>query len=345
MLDSGTYREGPFVKFGENQWEVYYLEQHIGGWRELKDTLDLSGRSEVIVYNPLDSFIVPLPVGPVPAREPAQEYALPEKFLAMSDIEGNFYALRSMLLAQGVMNANYEWTFGEGHLVMDGDLVDRGSEVTACLWLIYKLEKDAEAAGGRVHTLLGNHEIMVFSGDYRYTDSRYLNIATSLGCDYSTLLGPQFLMGQWLRSRSAIVKLGDILVSHAGIGPSIADLGLTVSQINSVFHRSLNRDVLDLGNQEFMTLAGPDGVLWYRGWIEAPPKERMLNRILEQYGVNKMIVGHTPVNDIKVLYSGKMIAIDIVQPTYTDRGVVKALLYRDGHYYQVTDQGDEDLIL
>jgi len=85
------------------------------------------------------------------------EYPVPEKILAVSDIEGNFQGFRLILEGSGVMDKDYNWTFGTGHLVLVGDYFDRGLNVTETLWLIYKLEQEAEKVGGKVHFILGNH--------------------------------------------------------------------------------------------------------------------------------------------------------------------------------------------
>ncbi len=45
-----------------------------------------------------------------------------------------------------------------------GDMFDRGDQVTECLWLVYALEETAKAAGGYVHFILGNHELMNLQG-------------------------------------------------------------------------------------------------------------------------------------------------------------------------------------
>ena len=78
----------------------------------------------------------------------------------LSDIEGEFAAFKSLMQGNGIMDQNYKWTFGDGHLVICGDLFDRGNRVTEYLWLLYKLEDEAKAQGGYVHVILGNHDIM-----------------------------------------------------------------------------------------------------------------------------------------------------------------------------------------
>jgi hypothetical protein len=88
------------------------------------------------------------------------------KLIAISDIEGNFMAFTETAAANGVIDTNFNWTFGEGHLVLTGDFFDRGTQVTEVLWLIYSLEEKAKDAGGYVHYILGNHEIMNLSVIY-----------------------------------------------------------------------------------------------------------------------------------------------------------------------------------
>ncbi len=100
------------------------------------------------------------------AVEP-DHYDLPARMLVLSDIEGDFTAFKMILKGAKVIDDSFNWSFGDGHLVLVGDYFDRGLNVTECLWLIYKLETEAEAYGGKVHFILGNHEIMNMQG---YTD-------------------------------------------------------------------------------------------------------------------------------------------------------------------------------
>jgi len=80
---------------------------------------------------------------------PEDEYVLPETMFVISDIEGNFAGLKMILQSAGVIDKALHWSFGKGHFVFNGDLFDRGGQVTECLWFIYKLESEAEAAGGK----------------------------------------------------------------------------------------------------------------------------------------------------------------------------------------------------
>src|SRR5690606_4092364 len=56
---------------------------------------------------------------------------------------------------------------GRATLVQTGDYTDRGADVRKVLDLLMRLEREARAAGGRVITLLGNHEVMNLIGEWR----------------------------------------------------------------------------------------------------------------------------------------------------------------------------------
>lgn len=120
----------------------------------------------------------------LPATQPVY-YPAPAKMLVVSDIEGNFKGLQQLLVGTGVMDAQIRWQFGTGHLVFVGDIFDRGLQVTECLWLLYKLEHEAEQAGGKVHFLLGNHEVMNLTGNYKYVRRKYRHNADSLRVAYA----------------------------------------------------------------------------------------------------------------------------------------------------------------
>lgn len=77
------------------------------------------------------------------------------KHLPYPTLHGRFDLFAAILKTGEVINDKYEWIYGSNHLVIDGDIFDRGADVLPILWLIYKLEFEAKAVGGRVTTILG----------------------------------------------------------------------------------------------------------------------------------------------------------------------------------------------
>ena len=104
----------------------------------------------------------------------------------VADTHGEYEILASMLKAQHVVDGKLRWSFGRGHLVVLGDVFDRGAHQTEILWLIYELEAEARKAGGGVHFVLGNHEAMELQGDLRYLNPRYRETTQLLGVDSYT---------------------------------------------------------------------------------------------------------------------------------------------------------------
>ncbi|HZI52989.1 MAG TPA: metallophosphoesterase, partial [Chitinophagaceae bacterium] len=166
--------DGPYVLYRNDSVIVNYIEDN-GGIKSVKtDGMPESSKGNInLLVNtgePGETFPVVLKTK---LSNEKPEYNGVKKMLVISDIEGNFTAFRKLLRGNGVIDENFNWTFGKDHLVLVGDFVDRGTMVMEVLWLIYSLEEKAKAAGGYVHFILGNHEIMNMNGDVRYVQARY----------------------------------------------------------------------------------------------------------------------------------------------------------------------------
>ncbi len=170
----------------------------------------------------------------------ADTYPMPKRLIAISDIEGNFDAFQSFLVRNGVMDSNYAWTFGDGHLVLNGDFVDRGDQVSQVLWLIYKLEAQALAQGGKVHFILGNHEILNMQGNPSYADMKYIAAAQKVSGLQSWSQATQYLYsdksetGRWLRSKNVAEKIGPYVFVHGGLNTTQVAAGLTLGEMNQI---------------------------------------------------------------------------------------------------------------
>ena len=78
----------------------------------------------------------------------------------------------------GLIDKQNHWTGGKTTFVQTGDLLDRGPKPREVMDLMMALEKEASQAGGRVVSLLGNHEMMNIMGDLRYvTPANYASFA------------------------------------------------------------------------------------------------------------------------------------------------------------------------
>ena len=83
-----------------------------------------------------------------------------ESLVAIGDVHGDFDDFVSILQRIGLIDKQNHWTGGKTTFVQTGDLLDRGPKPREVMDLMMALEKEAGQAGGRVVSLLGNHEMM-----------------------------------------------------------------------------------------------------------------------------------------------------------------------------------------
>ncbi len=91
-----------------------------------------------------------------------------ERIVAVGDIHGDYENYMATLKAAGLIDQKGKWAAGETHFVQLGDLPDRGPDTLKIIDHITQLAKQAKRKGGRVHNLIGNHEVMNVTGDLRY---------------------------------------------------------------------------------------------------------------------------------------------------------------------------------
>ena len=108
------------------------------------------------------ALAIVLALAPSPGRQAADG-----RIVAIGDVHGAFQPFAGMLTKAGLLDQQGGWAGGNTVFVQTGDLTDRGDGVRVALDLVMTLEQQAAAAGGRVETLLGNHEVMNLLGETR----------------------------------------------------------------------------------------------------------------------------------------------------------------------------------
>lgn len=274
--------------------------------------------------------------------EPA-EFKMPARQLILSDIEGNFGAFSKLLFANGVIDNDFNWTFGNGHLVLIGDFVDRGEMVTEVHWLIYSLEEKAKAAGGYVHYILGNHEIMNMSGDLRYLNEKYKSSAALMNVKFETLYDEHSELGRWLRTKNIMEKIGDNLFLHAGVSAQMNQLNISIKEINKLARPFYADSLYTYPDKMTPVIYSDFGPFWFRGYYTAD-KTGMLQTIdstLLGFDVKHIFTGHTIVADtVSVWYHGKVINVDL----HHAKGISEAVLIERKNYYRVNARGEKFLL-
>ena len=295
-------------------------------------------------------------------------YNMPEKLIAISDIEGNFTGFYSFLLANKVIDKNGKWIFGAGHLVINGDFFDRGDQVTQVLWLIYSLENQAEYQGGKVHFILGNHEIMNLYGDVSYNDFKYIEVAKRISKLDNWQMGLRYIysesseLGKWLRSKNVIEKIGNNIFVHGGLNVYHVNEKYSIEEMNEIARRyyGIYPDESSVKTKrDRIMINSIDSPFWDRrlnlewkykivfklnGIHVAETTQEEVNNILEFYKAKKIIIGHSVVDDIKSDYMNSVIKIDVKHGKEINSGKTKGLLIEGNLYYKVDDNFNKERI-
>ncbi len=248
-----------------------------------------------------------------------QQAALPawqfqaRRLAAISDIHGQYPLMMKLLQAAGVVNAAGHWQFADGHLVVVGDVMDRGNGVTAALWQLYQLQREATAAGGRLHFLPGNHETMVLRGDLRYLHNDYRQVGELTGQSQQQLYDEHSVLGQWLRRQPLFVRLNDTLFVHGGLSPQLGKLDFTPEQLQSAYRDSLGKSRQQLTDHALQAfLQGSEGPLWYRGQFrkQSDFSAAGLAVLLQRFGAKRLVLGHTTMDQIYQHHQGLILSTD-----------------------------------
>jgi hypothetical protein len=282
-----------------------------------------------------------------------------ERIVAVGDVHGAYDGFVQILQAAGVVDAAARWSGGKTHLVQLGDVVDRGPDSRKALDLLQRLEREASKAGGRVHSLIGNHEGLRLLGDFRYAvPGEFAAFTTpdsalarqeaidALSADrrdaamQETPLGMVEMIrafaasgayGASIRGHDAVVRLNGVVFAHGGISPAIAPM--SCGEIDDRVRRELSRDLEKTRGALKTSLAfGDEGPLWYRGLAQQPETfAPEVDRILEAQRARAIVVAHTVQTDgqIAVRFGGRVMLIDTgMQQAYVSTGQPSALEIR-----------------
>ncbi len=237
--------------------------------------------------------------------EPTPTFFPPvERIVAIGDLHGDLDRTLDAFQMAGIIDQSHHWAAGKLVVVQTGDQLDRGDQEQALLEFLDRLQGEALAAGGRLHLLNGNHELMNGRLDLRYvTEGGFADFedAVTLNELDSLLLahepgqrarvaafrpgGPYAML---LAEHNTILMIGDNLFVHGGVLPSHLDYGL----------EKLNREIQwwlageGPAPEEIHTSKSPT---WTRIYSNEPDEDSCLtlDEVLTRLGAARMIVGHT----------------------------------------------------
>jgi hypothetical protein len=335
-----TTIDGPYVLYRNDSVFVKYIENNSGIKLVRTDSTSIASKSninlEVNTDIPGKTFNVQLKPKLVNEKS---DYNGIKKMLVISDIEGNFEAFRKLLQANQVIDENFNWTFNKDHLVLVGDFVDRGMMVTEVLWFIYMLEEKAKAAGGYVHYILGNHEIMNMSDDLDYVQQRYLQHAALMNKPYMQLFGHDAEIGRWLATKNIVERIGNTIFTHGGISSYLNNLDIPLKELNDLARPYYTDTTYNYPDPRLNLVFSDYGPFWYRGYYKEPrAEEQQVDSTLDIYRVRQIVTGHTIIaREIRSLYNEKVFDVDV----HHAEGQPEALLIENGKFWRVNTSGEK----
>lgn len=333
-LSIDEFYDGPYIFDGSDS------TQHQVNWicnGKLKQQVHTQLNAQI--QRPDNCGQLPQPsLNPDATQLSADSYSGIKQIVALSDVHGQFEVLVTLLQRHNIIDAQHNWTFGDGHMVMTGDMFDRGHQVNEVLWLMYKLDAQATAAGGKLHLLMGNHEQMVLRGDLRYIHPRYELSSQLLERPYDQLYGRDTEIGQWLRSKNTLVKINDTLFLHGGIDIEWVNRKLALDKVNQLYRTNVDKTKAELKQDPLLSyLFFGNGPTWFRGYFDEDYSQQELERILAYFKVNRIAVGHTSQERVLGRFNNKVIAID----SSIKKGKSGELLFIDQQLWRGTFSGEK----
>ena len=328
--------DGPYVKKQEDVYKLMWIQKGRKKTTEIPVGTDTIWTVENLPKVDLTRLDVSV--------DTEFEYNGVSKFAAISDVHGQYDLMISLLRTHGVIDSLNNWIYGDGHLVVLGDIFDRGDKVTECLWFLFFLEKQAAVAGGKLHFLLGNHELMILHGNYTYLNPKYIFTTGLSDTPYAELFAPSTILGQWLRSKKISISINDFVFVHGGFSERIIEQESSIRRINSLFTNSIlpNPDIEKDTTNLISELYFDNGPLWYRGYVMAENFD--LNKaeyILNKLGKESIVIGHTSMPQIFSLFCNRIVLIDS-SIKFGNSG--ELLLYENDILYRAKANGQTEVI-
>ncbi len=327
------YYDGPYISYKKDNIKLQWIQKG-------KSRDSIVDRSSATVFDRNGLPKVDLTkLDPLPYEK--AHFDDVEKWVAISDIHGQHDLFLDLLIAQKVVDQDGKWIYGKGHLVVIGDVFDRGDKVTESLWFLFGLEHQAKAAGGKVHMLLGNHELMVIHDDLRYIHPKYVYTQGKLKTPYNELFDEGTVLGDWLRTKPISITINEVVFVHGGFTKEVLEKTANIDNINSLFRKNLySEEDLKKSEKSLVDLLYFEkGPLWYRGY--ANPEgfgSGKTDEILKLLGKSSIVVGHTSMPQIISLHDNRIFLVDSSIKFGTTGEI---LVYEKENFYRGLLSGDK----
>ena len=290
-------------------------------------------------------------IGMVSCR--CQSAANSSRICAIGDLHGDVDAARRALKLCGAIDAHESWIGKDLVVVQIGDILDRGDTEKEIIALFKKLEQQAKAANGSLHTLLGNHEIMNLAGDLRYVTeagfAAYRDYKVRIQDNDRLAAYPEDQRGRaaaylpggveakFFEDKDVVKIIDNTVFVHGGVTPKHVSYG--VKQINAVTKQWIAGKRAELPP----IMKETDAPVWLREYSTHRdlPMETCakLKNTLQMLGAKRMVIGHTVQKDgISPACGGLVWRIDVGMAQFY--GLKLEVLLIEGDSISVSRESD-----
>jgi hypothetical protein len=218
--------------------------------------------------------------------------------LALSDVHGMYGHLTTLLRGARVIDGKDQWIAGKTLLIVCGDSIDKGPESLPILELWMRMFPRAEASGGRLIVLLGNHEAEFLKDPTRRTTAEFAAELTRARISPQDVAAGRDArgFGKFLLRMPLAARVGKYLFAHAGWYPAHMRWPDFVARAKRLLADGKYGDGLITGEHSILeekeeTAPGSDTP---EKWYDDPDAVRSLEARLTAQNLYGVVFGHQP---------------------------------------------------
>ncbi len=265
------------------------------------------------------------------------EYPHAGRVIVIGDMHGDIKRFKMILEDAKIINDDLEWIAEPPNtiIVQLGDQVDSLNRMPDAhewevledfnmLYFTNSLDNIASIKGGRVMSLIGNHELMNVIGNFSYVSAKS-NVPGRI--EY---FKPQGTLSAILAKRPLVLKIGELFFCHACIKRKHLEIfeahHKDVGYINDLWSEFMTNGKMNINDKEIFDkiILDMDGILWTRQF----DNDDDLTHVLETLGCQYIFVGHTAVQNIQLVNNKIWL---------TDTGISRAFSSRSFQYIDINN--------
>ena len=265
------------------------------------------------------------------------------RIIVIGDVHGDITRLLNCMINANVFSKDLKWIAEPPNtvVVQMGDQVDSLNRGISPEWeeladfevllLMDKLDNVAKIEGGRVLSLIGNHEIMNTLGQFNYVSPKSLSILSEQ--DRFLQFQPGNRFANILAKRNIILKINSFLFCHAALMPNnLRMFDNNIHKINEITRKILRKEPINHEEKNLYVYIAlsDDSILWSRIYTsENENNSLLIDEVLKKTKCTNIFIGHNTVENIRGAFDNKVI--------FTDAALSRAYALNKIEYIDIKD--------